>query len=99
MERSTTCSRPRAAIEASEHEWDRCAFGLFALEVGITGGAGWVRRALGARGHAQSAECRSSRISDKAVRHVNAAEGDVPTILLKAPREVSVAEDGTKGPR
>jgi hypothetical protein len=29
------------------------------------GGAGRVRRALSARGHAQSAECRSSRIGDK----------------------------------
>jgi hypothetical protein len=62
-------------------------------------GAGRVRQALGARGHAQSAECRSSRIGDKAARHVNAVDGDVPTILLKTACEISVAEIGTEGRR
>jgi hypothetical protein len=42
---------------------------------------------------AQSAASRSSRIGDKAVRHVNAADGELPTILLKVPCEVSVVED------
>jgi len=37
-----------------------------------------------------------SRICDKAVRHVGAADGDVPVILLKvSPRPV--VEDGTEG--
>jgi hypothetical protein len=55
---------------------------------GVTNGSRASRR-FGA----QSAASRSSRIGDKAVRHVNAADGDVPTILLKVPCEVSVVED------
>jgi hypothetical protein len=45
---------------------------------------------------ALSAASRSRRIGDKAVRHVNAADGDVPAILLKGPCEVSVVEDGDR---
>jgi len=39
----------------------------------------------------------SSRIGDEAVRHVNAANRDVPAILLKVPCEVPVVNDGTEG--
>lgn len=46
---------------------------------------------------AQSAASRSSRIGDKTVRRVNAADGDVPATLPKGSRKVSVAEDGTEG--
>ena len=41
------------------------------------------RGSLAIRG--QSAASRSSRICDKAVRHVDAADGDVPVILLNVP--------------
>ena len=36
-----------------------------------------------------------SRIGDKALRHVNPADGDVPAILLKGHVRVSVGEDGS----
>jgi hypothetical protein len=36
-----------------------------------------------------------SRIGDKAPRHVNPADGDVPAILLKGHVRVSVGEDGS----
>lgn len=48
---------------------------------------------------AQSATSRSSRIGGKAVRHVNALNGDVSTILLKAPCEGWLRRMGTGGSR
>src|SRR5262249_42972227 len=45
---------------------------------------------------APSAGSRSSRICDKAVRHVDAADGDVPVILLKVSLRPG-CEDGTEG--
>jgi hypothetical protein len=68
------------------------------VDRGGSHGAGGHQRALSflAIG-AQSAASRSSRIGDKAVLRVSAADGDLPVILLKGPTEISVVEDGTEG--